>query len=40
MIKTVMLGRYISVQGFFVKAMPNGLIQVRDGKRVYEGRPV
>ena len=40
MIHTVMLGRYISVQGFLVKVLPNGLIQVRDGDKVYQGKPV
>ncbi len=40
MLKTIMVGKYISVQGEFVRRLPNGLIEVRVGSRVYAGRPV
>jgi len=30
----------VSVQGTFVKRLANGLVVVRDGDRVFTGRPV
>jgi hypothetical protein len=40
MLRTIMMGTYISVQGFFVKNLPNGRIVVRVGDKVFEGKPV
>lgn len=40
MLKTIMMGSYISVQGLFVKAFPDGRIAVRVGDKVFAGRPV
>ncbi|WP_258953911.1 hypothetical protein [Cognatishimia activa] len=40
MLRTIMVGSCISVQGFFVRNLPNGLIAVRVGERVFQGRPV
>ena len=40
MIKTIMIGSTVSVQGIFVKLLPNKLMQVRVGSKVYTGRPV
>lgn len=40
MLKTIMLSGYIAVQGEFVRALNNGRMIVRVGKRHYEGVPV
>lgn len=40
MLRTITVGSCVSVQGAFIKKLPNGNIQVRVGKRVFEGRPV
>jgi hypothetical protein len=40
MIKTIMIGSTVSVQGIFVKLLPNKLMQVRVGSKIYTGRPV
>ncbi|PRX31188.1 hypothetical protein SAMN05216257_10432 [Meinhardsimonia xiamenensis] len=40
MLRTIMVGKYISVQGEFVRELANGLIEVRVGSRTYTGRPV
>lgn len=40
MLKTVVIGSYISVQGLFEKLAPNGNVIVRVGTRTYEGKPV
>lgn len=40
MIRTITLGAYISVQGAFVRSLPDGKIVVRDGERLFTGRPV
>jgi hypothetical protein len=40
MIKTITIGSTVSIQGIFVKMLPNKLMQVRVGSRVYTGRPV
>ncbi|MEL7214586.1 MAG: hypothetical protein AAGJ96_01450 [Pseudomonadota bacterium] len=40
MLKTIMIGRYIAVQGDFVKLLENGLMMVRVGKRTFTGKPV
>lgn len=40
MLRTIILGSCVSVQGVFVRTLANGNIAVRVGDRVYEGRPV
>lgn len=40
MLTTIALGTRISVQGEFVAQLPTGEILVRDGARVYRGRPL
>ena len=40
MLRTIMLGTCISVQGTFVHALNNGKIAVQVGQRVFEGMPV
>lgn len=40
MLRTIVLGTCVSVQGTFVRALPNGRIAVRVGKKIYEGKPV
>lgn len=40
MLRAINVGRYITIQGLFVKAFPDGRIAVRDGDKVYSGFPV
>lgn len=40
MLRTITLGTAVMVQGIFVKALPNGRIQVRVGDQTYSGVPV
>lgn len=40
MIKTIVIGSCVSVQGVFVRALADGRIAVRDGDKTYHGRPV
>jgi len=40
MVKTIILGSCVSVQGIFVRTLSNGKIAVRVGNKVYEGKPV
>lgn len=40
MLRTITVGSCVSVQGAFIKKLPNGKIQVRVGERVFEGLPV
>ena len=40
MLRTITLGSCVSVQGEFVRTLPDGRMQVRVGPRVYAGRPV
>jgi len=40
MLHTIMMGSYVSVQGLFVKALPDGRVQVRVGNQLFTGRPV
>ncbi len=40
MLKTIMIGRYLSIQGEFVRTTANGLVVVRVGDKTYAGRPV
>jgi hypothetical protein len=40
MLKTIMIGRYLSIQGQFVRTTPSGLVIVRVGDETFAGRPV
>ena len=40
MLKTIILGSCVSVQGILEQILPDGRISVRVGKRVYTGKPV
>ncbi|MEO1420718.1 MAG: hypothetical protein AAFU66_07180 [Pseudomonadota bacterium] len=40
MLKTIVIGSCVSVQGVFVRQLENGLIAVRVGQQVFHGRPV
>ena len=40
MMTTILLGTCVSIQGIFVKRLPNGFVVVRAGDRTYAGRPV
>ena len=40
MIRTIILGSCVSVQGIFVCVLSNGNIAVRVDNKVYEGKPV
>lgn len=40
MVRTVILGSCVSVQGTFVKLLENGKVMVRVGDRFYVGTPV
>lgn len=40
MLRTIMIGTCVSIQGFFVKSLPDGKIVVRDGTSTYKGIPV
>ena len=40
MLKTIIIGSCVSVQGTFVKTLANGHMVVRVGQTEYVGRPV
>lgn len=40
MLRTIRVGKYISVQGICVRTLPNGLMEVRVGDRIFSGVPV
>lgn len=40
MLKTIMIGHYLSIQGQFVRTTPTGLMVVRVGQQTFAGRPV
>lgn len=40
MLRTIIIGSCVSVQGQFVKDLPNGLIAVRVGDKIFTGQPV
>ena len=40
MLKTIMIGRYLSIQGLFVRTTPTGLAVVKVGDKTFTGRPV
>lgn len=40
MLKTIVIGNHLSIQGIFVQMMRGGLCQVRVGTRTFVGRPI
>lgn len=40
MLKTILVGSCVSVQGIFVRKLEDGKIVVRVGDRLYQGMPV
>ncbi len=40
MLRTIILGSCVSVQGIYVRTLSNGLVMVRVGSREYIGAPV
>ncbi|MEZ5752379.1 MAG: hypothetical protein R3D60_10565 [Paracoccaceae bacterium] len=40
MLRTIMIGSYLSIQGMFVRTTESGLVVVRVGDTKYAGRPV
>ncbi len=40
MLRTIILGSCVSVQGTFVRTLQNGKILIRVGERLYAGNPV
>lgn len=40
MLRTITVGKYISVQGLFVRDLPNGEILVQVDNDLYAGKPV
>ena len=40
MLKTITLGSCVSIQGTFVRSLPDGRIAVKVGRNIYEGHPV
>ncbi|MGY6412164.1 MAG: hypothetical protein ACXIUV_14220 [Alkalilacustris sp.] len=40
MMCTIMVGRYSSVQGQFVRSLPDGRVVVQVGTQLHVGRPV
>lgn len=39
MLKTIVIGSCVSVQGLLEKTFPDGRISVRVGQQIYTGRP-
>lgn len=40
MLRTIIIGSCVSVQGTFVRTLENGLIAVRVGSQIFTGHPV
>lgn len=40
MLKTIIIGSCVSVQGIVEKTLSNGMVRVRVGNKTFEGRPV
>ena len=40
MLRTITLGSCVSIQGIFVRAMPDGRIAVQVDNQIYAGKPV
>ena len=40
MLRTIVVGSCVSIQGTYVRTLPDGRIAVRVGQKIYAGRPV
>ncbi|MEP1929962.1 MAG: hypothetical protein ABJI96_13475 [Paracoccaceae bacterium] len=40
MLRTILIGTCVSIQGIYVRTFPDGRIAVRDGENIYAGTPV
>ena len=40
MIRTVTVGDYVSVQGAYVRSLPDGRVVVKVGEKTYAGNPI
>ncbi|SFS85453.1 hypothetical protein SAMN04488040_2114 [Sulfitobacter marinus] len=40
MLRTITIGTTVSVQGIFVRDMPDGRVSVKVDKEVYVGKPI
>ncbi len=40
MLRTIQLGSCVSVQGIFVRLLPDGRMQVRVGDKLFAGTPI
>ncbi len=40
MLHTIRMGSCVSIQGIFVKTLPDGRVQVRVGQQLFVGKPV
>ncbi|WP_281494132.1 hypothetical protein [Jannaschia sp. S6380] len=40
MLKTIVIGNHLSIQGTFVQMLRDGLCQVRVGTQTFTGRPI
>ncbi|EAR53015.1 hypothetical protein OG2516_11146 [Oceanicola granulosus HTCC2516] len=40
MLRTILIGTCVSIQGILVRTLANGMLVVRVGDRIYTGRPV
>ena len=40
MLTTIVMGSCVSVQGYYVKTLPDGRVTVRVGHKEYAGHPV
>lgn len=38
--RTITVGNYVSVQGTFIRQLPDGRIEVRVGDKIFAGLPV
>lgn len=40
MLRTITVGSCVSVQGTFVRVLPDGKIAIRVGNKIYTGKPI
>lgn len=40
MLRTITVGSCVSIQGLYVRTLPDGRIAVRVGQKIYQGEPV
>lgn len=40
MLRTIVMGSCVSVQGVYVRTLPDGRVVVRVGKEIFKGRPI